>query len=124
MLLENHSSHPVAIVSASTDVAAEVGMRELKMPEPKSDGMAMGNGMDMATMMDMSMNQTALQSMMTVIPLKKIEIPAGGKVMMEPNGIHMTLLKLKARPNPGDEIKVILKLQDGTSVPVVATVLQ
>lgn len=96
LVLENHSSQPRAVVSASSDAAAKLELHEMK--SAKKEGM------------------------MTMTPVSKIEIPANGKVTLAPNGLHIMMFGLKSRPAVGDKINVTLKLDDGSTVPVVATV--
>ena len=122
MLLENHNSQSAAVVSASSEVATRVAMYEMTMAKPMAGDMEMGKGMEEP--MNMPISQTEMLSTMIRKPIKQIEIPAGGRVMLEPTGVHMMLFGLKARPRPGDEIKVTLKLQDGTSIPLKAVVLR
>ena len=45
-----------------------------------------------------------------------------GKASLQPNGLHIMMFGLKTRPAAGDTINVTLRLDDGTSVPVAATV--
>ena len=59
---------------------------------------------------------------MVMTPVSQVNLPAKGKATFDPNGYHIMLYGLKARPSPGDTIKVTLKLDDGTTVPVEATV--
>ena len=59
---------------------------------------------------------------MVMTPVNQVNIPARGKTSFNPNGLHIMLYGLKTRPVPGDTINVTLKLDDGTTVPVQATV--
>jgi periplasmic copper chaperone A len=59
---------------------------------------------------------------MVMLPVTQIAIPANGKTSLDPNGYHIMLFRLKMRPAVGDKIEVTLKLDDGTTVPVEATV--
>ncbi len=125
-ILENHTSMPKAVVSASSDAAAKLEMHEMKMVK-KDDSMAkpddsMGKSDSASNSTSMSMDKPSSQPMMTMTPVSKIEIPANGKVTLAPNGLHIMMFGLKSRPAMGDKINVTLKLDDGTTVPVVATV--
>jgi copper(I)-binding protein len=60
--------------------------------------------------------------MMTMMPTKAIAVPAKGSVELRPGGLHVMLFGLKKPLQPGDQVNVVLKLSDGASVPVVATV--
>ena len=125
LVLENHSSEPKAVVSASSDAAAKLELHEMKMVK-KDDSMGKsGDSMDKSaggSDSSMSMDKPATQPMMTMIPVSKIEIPANGKVTLAPNGLHIMMFGLKSRPAAGDKINVTLKLDDGSTVPVVAIV--
>jgi hypothetical protein len=94
VVVENHSSQKRAIVSVSSDSAAAAEMHQM-------------------TMVKMTMVMT---------PISQVAIPARGKTSFNPNGMHIMLYGLKARPSPGDTIHATLKLDDGTTVPVEATV--
>lgn len=136
MVIENHTSQPRAVVSASSDAAAKLEMHEMKMVKqdqsmPKSDNsMSMGGNGSSMGQSNSSMGQSSMamsakpsdQSMMVMMPIHKIVIPANGKATLAPNGLHIMMFGLKSRPAAGDKINVTLKLDDGTTVPVVATV--
>jgi hypothetical protein len=94
VVLDNHGPTPRAVVSASCDAAEKAELHEMKMT----------NGM------------------MSMSPVKQIEIPAGGTADLKPGGLHVMLFGLKRRPAPGDTLSVILTLDDGTKVPVTAAV--
>jgi copper(I)-binding protein len=92
--LENHSAERRKVVSAYTEAAEKVEMHEMKME----------------------------RMVMIMTSLTEIPIPAKGKTSLSPNGMHLMLFGLKARPAVGDMINVTLKLDDGSTVPVTATV--
>lgn len=94
LVIENHGSQKRALVSASSDLAGKIEMHQMRM-----DGKVM---------------------IMTLVA--KIDIPARGKATLSPSGFHMMMFRLTTRPTVGDNVKVILKLDDGTSIPVTATV--
>jgi periplasmic copper chaperone A len=94
VVLENHSARRRKVVSASTDAAAAVEMHEMRM-EGKT---------------------------MVMTPVAEVAIPANGKTSFSPNGLHIMLFGLKARPAVGETVNVTLKLDDGSTVPVAATV--
>lgn len=130
MVLENKSSQVRSVVSVTSDAAEKVemhAMKTIKSSNSTSTGSSpMGGGDNSMAKSDsssMSMGQSD-QSMMAMMPIKKIDIPAHGKTTLSPNGLHMMMFGLKERPAPGDKINVTLKLDDGTTIPVVATVRQ
>jgi copper(I)-binding protein len=94
MVLENHGAERRAVVAASSDAAAALEMHEM-------------------TMVKMVMQMT---------PVTEIRIPAKGRTSLNSNGLHIMMYGLKTRPAVGDTINVTLKLDDGTTVPVTATV--
>ena len=93
-VIENHTSQARAIVSASSEAAATLEMHQMKMEK----------------------------MMMVMMPVAQISIPANGKASLDPNGFHIMMFGLKSRPALGDKLEITLKLDDGTSVPVEATV--
>ena len=94
VVVENHTSQRRAIVSVSSDSAAAAEMHQMQM----------------------------VRMSMVMTPVSQVNLPAKGKATFDPNGYHIMLYGLKSRPVPGDTIKVTLKLDDGTTVPVEATV--
>jgi copper(I)-binding protein len=60
--------------------------------------------------------------MMQMSPVKSIAVPANGQVELRPGGLHLMLFGLKKPLVPGDTVRVELTLDDGTRVPVLATV--
>lgn len=94
VVLENSGALPRSVVSASSDAADKVELHEMKM----TDGM------------------------MSMSPVKQIDVPAHGKTALKPGGLHVMMFGLKKRPAPGDTLSVTLTLDDGTKVPVTATV--
>jgi copper(I)-binding protein len=94
VVLENHSAQKRKVVSVATDAAAAAEMHEMKM----------------------------VRMIMSMTPVTEIAIPAKGKTSLNPDGLHIMLFGLKTRPVVGDTISVTLKLDDGSTVPVTATV--
>jgi copper(I)-binding protein len=94
VVIENHGPQKRAIVGASSDAAAAVEMHQMTM----------------------------VKTLMQMTPVAQVVIPAKGKTSFDPNGLHLMLFGLKTRPAVGDTINVTLKLDDGTTVPVTATV--
>jgi copper(I)-binding protein len=94
VVVENHTLQRRAIVSVSCDSAAAAEMHQMQM----------------------------VKVSMVMTPVSRVNLPAKGKATFDPNGYHIMLYGLKTRPSPGDTIRVTLKLDDGTTVPVEATV--
>ena len=60
--------------------------------------------------------------MMKMMPLKSLPVPAKGSVELKPGGFHIMCNDLKKTLKPGDTISLVLKLDDGKTIPVTATV--
>jgi copper(I)-binding protein len=124
MVIENKGTTARSVVSASSPEVAKIEMHEMKMTGPgKPDGMA---GMDHEGMAGMSKDadkgKAAGGSMMSMMPVAKIDIPAKGRATLEPNGYHLMLFGLKSKLTEGGKVSITLKLDDGSTVPVVASV--
>lgn len=92
----NGTGRDLTLVSASTPASSEV-----QLHETTSDGSG-----------GMSMKEKE----------GGFEIPAGGQHVLEPGGDHIMLMALTRPLLPGDEVEVTLQFDDGTSVPLTATV--
>lgn len=53
--------------------------------------------------------------MMKMRPVQKIAIKAGGETRLQPGGLHIMLLNLKAPLKEGDKIALTLTFEDGSS---------
>jgi periplasmic copper chaperone A len=109
MVIENKSTSARSIVSASSADAAKIELHEMKMTgSGKADAK---DGMPHAAM-----------GMMTMTPVTRIEIPANGRATLAPNGYHLMVFGLKSKLTDGGKFAVTLKLDDGSTVPVTASV--
>ncbi|MGB5834295.1 MAG: copper chaperone PCu(A)C [Thiohalocapsa sp.] len=52
----------------------------------------------------------------------RIDVPAGASISLEPGGLHVMLIGLKRQLQPGDDVAMTLKLDDGTELAVTAPV--
>jgi hypothetical protein len=93
-VIENHTSQKRWIVSGTSDSADKVELHQMQMT----------------------------RGAMSMVPIPKVDIPARGKKKFEPGDLHIMLFGLKKRPMIGETLTVTLMLDDGTTVPVVATV--
>jgi copper(I)-binding protein len=59
---------------------------------------------------------------MTMRPIDKLPVPAGGTVEMKPGGYHVMLLGLKRDLNPGDSVPVTLMFQNAGPITVNAAI--
>lgn len=57
-----------------------------------------------------------------MISQDQLEIPAGGRLVLEPGGNHLMLMGAKQVLRAGDVVDIILKLKDGHHLTVKATV--
>ena len=55
---------------------------------------------------------------MTMKPVPALTIPAGGKVSLAPGGLHLMLIRPHKPFRAGDTIRVMLKLDDGSTLAV------
>ncbi len=94
VVIENRTGQKRSIVSGSSDIAESVELHEMKMDH----------------------------TVMRMTPVAKVDLPANGKASFDPNKLHIMLFGLKKRPMVGDTVTVTLTLDDGTTVPVIATV--
>jgi periplasmic copper chaperone A len=94
MIIENPGASPRSIVSVSCADAPSAQIHEMMM-EGK-----------MAMMM----------------PAKEVTVPAGGSVEFKTGGYHIMLSGVKKPVKAGDHLNLVLKLSDGKTVPVTATV--
>lgn len=81
MVIENHNSEEIALLSASTDAARVVELHKMEM----EDGM------------------------MRMRRVDSISIPAGGTVALEPGGYHLMVISLNKELREGDVAKVTLR---------------
>jgi copper(I)-binding protein len=109
MVVENKSTTARSIVSASSPDVSKIEMHEMKM---NHDGMSSTSK---------GTNKPG-GSMMTMMPVAKIDIPAKGRATLAPNGLHMMLFGLKSKLAAGSKVSIALKLDDGSTVPVTASV--
>ncbi|GMV23094.1 MAG: hypothetical protein AMXMBFR57_30430 [Acidimicrobiia bacterium] len=94
MIVENSGASPRALVAATADVASPVELHEMKR-----EG-----------------------DMMRMSPVKKIDVPARGSVELRPGSFHLMLFGLKAPLTAGQTVALTLEFDDGTKIPVKATV--
>jgi len=94
LVVENHGPAARAIVGASSDAAATLELHEMKIE----------NGM------------------MRMSPVDRIDVPAGGRAELKPGGFHIMIFGVKKPLEPGTTLPITLKLDDGSTLPVRATV--
>lgn len=66
---------------------------------------------------------TEIDGVMQMRRVDKIEVPAQGKTLLKPGGLHLMLINLKEPLTPGSQVEITLTLDDGSlielSLPVV-----
>jgi copper(I)-binding protein len=92
MVIENHSSADLSLISASTDAARVVELHKMEL----EDGM------------------------MRMQKVDSIKVPAGGSVELKPGGYHLMVIGLTRQLKEGDEVKV--KLTFSGSIEKIVTV--
>ena len=112
MVIENNGAAARSVVSASSPAVTKIEMHEMKM-----DHSTMHGTPDAA-----NKSKAAGGSMMTMSPVAKIDVPAKGRATLAPNGLHLMLFGLKSKLTEGGSITITLKLDDGSIVPVTASV--
>jgi copper(I)-binding protein len=60
--------------------------------------------------------------MMKMRRVEKIDLPAGETVILEPGGLHVMLIGLTRALEPGGDVAVTLRLDDGSEIPIAAPV--
>ena len=99
--LVNNGNVSDALVGASSDAVETMGIHETRM---EGDAMRM-------------------------VPVPRIEVPAGGRTKLEPGGFHdgsyhLMLVELKQDLKPGDTVSVTLRFEKNDEITVEAEVLQ
>lgn len=87
MGLHNHSAHNHALVSASSPAAEVVELH----------------------------THTMVDGMMQMRRIDKIKLPAHDVITLQPGGLHVMLIGLKAPLNVGDMTEITLTYEDGSS---------
>jgi hypothetical protein len=59
---------------------------------------------------------------MRMRPVDAVEVPAGGEAVLEPGGLHVMLIGLKAPLEEGDSFALRLVFEDAGEVEVVTTI--
>lgn len=96
MMIENHGRTAHKVVSVTTAVAETAELHEMKT-DPST-------------------------KMMSMSPVKDITVPVGGAAELKPGGFHIMMFNLKSPLKAGDVVNLTLKLDDGSTLPVAATV--
>ncbi len=121
------SSAGDALVKASVDpsVAGTVELHETRMVEGGMTDTTMA-GMDTTetTMAGMDTTETTMPGMgaMEMVPVDKIELPAGEAVALAPGGLHIMLLDLAKPLELGETFTITLTFESGATQDVTVEV--
>ncbi len=58
----------------------------------------------------------------SMVPVPRIEVPAGGRTELEPGGFHVMLVRLKRDLSSGDTVSVTLRFEKSDEITVEAEV--
>ena len=93
-VLTNHTDKALTIISATNDVTDRTELHEMAM----------------------------VDGAMVMRPIAGgIPIPANGTTALAPGGLHVMIMEAKAPIAPGDDVTVILTMNDGSTLLVHAT---
>lgn len=117
MKIENTGSAADALLGASSPAATTVEVHETVAmgTAAPTDGMGMGTPMPSAS-------GDAGGGMMGMVPVDRVEIPAGGSVELKPGSYHIMLIDLKEELKPGDSIEITLTFEKAGAITVTAEV--
>ena len=90
MHLTNSGGTADSLVGAATDIAEVVEIHESTMEN----------------------------DVMKMRPVEKIEVPAGGMAMLEPGGLHIMLINVKEKLEPGGKISLTLNFENSRPLSV------
>ena len=117
LTIENTGTEADALVGASSPAAKTVEVHETVAMESAapSDGMSGESPMPSASG-DMG------GGMMGMVPVARLEIPAGGTVELKPGGYHVMLIDLNQELKAGATIEITLTFEKAGDVTVTAEV--
>lgn len=130
MVVVNSGDADDALVTASVDpsVAARAEIHQTREVE----GGSMGGGMESTpddTMQDDTMPGSSMPDstmpdspMMEMVPVERVDVPAGGVAELKPGGYHVMLLDLTEPLSAGDRIVLTLTFEVAGPIEVTAVV--
>jgi copper(I)-binding protein len=86
--LQNNKKTSITVVEVTTEIAETAAMHDVEIKN----------------------------SMVRMVHLPKLTIPAGGKVVFEPGGKHLMLINLTKKIEPNQEVIVIFMLANGEQI--------
>ncbi len=112
LVIQNTGSEADALIGASTPAAKTAEMHETKVIESAAPSGSGGMGGAMGS----------TSPMMGMVPVSRIEIPAGGSVELKPGSYHLMLMSLVADLSAGDTIELTLQFEKAGKITVKAEV--
>lgn len=94
MTIENPSDRPQSVVGASSPVFHDIELHRTEIRE----GIA------------------------RMVEQERLEVPAGGRLVLEPGGYHLMLMGAMEPVRAGDTVEIVLRLDDGGQVSVAVPV--
>jgi copper(I)-binding protein len=94
MTIENSSDKNIAIVNATSDVSKVVELH----------------------------THTMKDGVMTMLQIPKIDIPANGKTVLKPGGLHIMFIGLKKSLKVGDSVTFTIELSNGKTKTITAPI--
>jgi copper(I)-binding protein len=112
LVIQNTGSEADALVGASTPAAKTAEVHETKAIESAAPSASGG--------MAGAMGSTS--PMMGMVPVARVDVPAGGTVEFKPGGYHLMLIGLIADLKVGDTIELTLTFEKAGAITVKAEV--
>ena len=100
--LVNKGNASDALVGASSGAVETMGIHETRM----------------------ELDEYTYLQRLRMVPVPRIEVPAGGRTELEPGGFHVMLVELKQDLKRGDTVSVTLRLEKSDEITVEAEVRQ
>ncbi len=112
MVISNPSSKPIKILGFSCTLASRAELHQTQFVDPNDHlGMNHGDNPDMQ-----GMEMTGMK------PVTQVVVPAKGQLEFKPSGMHLMLINLKQTLKEGQKVRIVLRLEGGTTVNVDAVV--
>lgn len=118
MMITNTGGGDDALVSV--EVADTVAARA-ELHETRAAG-ADGMGDTATTMSAPGGGASSTTPMMEMVPVDRIDVPAGGAALLEPGGLHIMLLELVEPLEEGDDVELTLSFEVAGEMVVTAVV--
>jgi len=115
LVVQNTGPTADALVGASSPASKTVEMHETKIIESAAPSAG-------ASMMPSASGGMSSGPMMGMVPVSRIEVPAGGSVELKPGSYHLMLLNLVADLKAGDTIEITLQFEKAGKITVKAEV--